>query len=113
MPTFYLQEKLPKIESLPLIKIERKHSYTDLWDMCECNHLISGHYFIPIWGQAENCGYENCKCKKYKAKEFKIEVKVSKLDMFKFENPNCGSEEYPQFWLDYNIWEKNDKTKGI
>lgn len=110
MPTFFpMKESLPEIKSLPLIK--RKHSLIDLWDMCGCNHLISGHHFIPIWGQAGQCDYANCECKQFKAKEFVIEIQIRKLDIFKFENSDCGNENFPQFWIDYEKWEKLNEKK--
>lgn len=83
-----------------------------LFFLCKCGHLNTGHEFCegkcayPKFGKLN----EKCDCIKFEQIEFSLEIKLTKLDLFKFENPNCATEEFPQFWIDFEKWE-NEKIR--
>lgn len=80
-------------EAKPIQKIITEFDLDDLIFLCTCNHLDTGHRYLK-----GECGYDDCNCKEFKQKDFEIEIIVTNLDVFIYENPELVFDS-PQFWL--------------
>lgn len=85
-------ELIEQIKKQPK-KIITDFKVDDLIFLCDCLHLDSGHTRLT-----ENCNYETCDCKRFKQKDFEMEVVITVADVFSLENPELEFDS-PQFWL--------------
>lgn len=67
--------------------------------LCECYHPDGGHFL----GMGK-CDYPYCDCIAFTYLELKIDIEITLLDLFKLKN--TGSEDDPNFWLQFKEWEK-------
>lgn len=89
-------------------KIDIVFDIEDLFDLCICNHLDTGHYYC--FGK---CYYEGCSCSRFEQIEFSITISILRLDIFRFETNNEKLEDDPNLWLEYDRWRTDNATKDF
>lgn len=81
-------------------KLKRTFHPQDLFWLCECLHLNTGHHFCK-----GKCYYQDCKCQQFVSKEFFISLEITNIDIFRQENPDLIYDS-PTFWVEFEKWEK-------
>lgn len=72
---------------------------------CTCYHMDTGHDLLE-----GKCDYPYCDCLAFSPLDLEMKIEIRNIDLFKLENKDCGSENYPQFWIEFKKWmEKNKK----
>lgn len=92
--------ELKQIQETKPIREITDFDLDDLIFLCICNHLDTGHENL-----IGSCHYETCDCKNFKQKDFEIEIILTVLDVFSYENPELEYDS-PQFWLELKFWLK-------
>lgn len=108
MSILNFQQTIPMIQKPKLRLVRRKFHPDDLFFLCNCNHLDSGHHLA-----IGKCYYENCDCLEFSQAEFSLTIPIFTLDIFMFEKKDHSFYDSPQFWAEYKDWREENDTKRI